>query len=114
MKPVSVYRTSMASGATSTTAIDLQHSWSRIHLVIPTMTSGGDIYLLASDSLTGTYRRVFHDSNTNSAVVGAHYFTSVVTNCIIPLHNVQLQYLKVELTTAAADQGFTFKFICSY
>lgn len=104
----------MASGATSTTAIDLEGGWNKIAIVIPTMTSGGDIYLQASDSLTGTFRRVFHDSNTNSAVVGAHYFTSVVTNCIIPLHNVNVRFMKVELSTAAADQGFTFKFICSY
>lgn len=114
MRPVSVFTVSMASAATSTTGLDLQQGWDQLSLVIPSLVSGGDIYLRSSDAIDGTYRRIFHDSNTNSSVVGAHFFGSVVCNCIVPLHNVKVRYIKVELSTAMADTPATFQFICSY
>lgn len=114
MNPVSTYTVSMASAATFSSAVDLGNGWNRVSLIIPTMPSGADIYLLGSDTISGTYRRVFHGPNTNSAVVAGYFVTSAVTNCILPLTNWPLQFCKVELSSATADNAYTFKFVCSY
>jgi len=114
MRPIRVFTVSMASGATSTTYVDLQQGWDKVSVVIPSLVSNGDIYFKGSEEAGGTYRRIFHDSNTNSAVVGGHFFGSTVTNCIVPLTGFHLRYIKMEVTTAAADTPATIKFICSY
>lgn len=111
--PVSVFTTSMASAATYTSAVDLQKAWNKLTLMIPTMASGSDVYVSASESLSGTYRRVFHSPNTNSATVAAVFVTSGVTNCFVPLPNINMQFLKVELSSATTDTPYTFKIICS-
>lgn len=110
---VSVFTASMASAASVTSAFDLQKAYNKLSVIIPSMASGSDVYILASEELAGTYRRVFHAPTTVSATVGAQFVTSGVTNCIVPFHNVHARYLKVQLSSQTVDTPYTFKIICS-
>lgn len=111
--PVCAFTGSMASGVSITGEIDLQKSWNKLSLVVPSMASGSDVYLLASEESGGTYRRVFHQPTNTSATVSAFFVTSGVTNCVVPLSNVNVRYLKVQVSTATTDTPYTFKVICA-
>lgn len=113
MRPVSVFTVSMASAVSVTGAADLQQAWNKLSVVIPSMASGSDVYIMGSDTLAGTYKRIFHAPTTQSATVGAQFVTSGVTNCIVPLQNVHVRYLKVQLNTATTDTPYTFQIICA-
>lgn len=111
--PSCVFTASMTSGQTSTSGVDLGHGWGRIGVLIPTMASGSDIYFRGSDTVDGTYRRIFHRPTTVSATVGAYFVESGVTNCYIDIDTYRGRYIKAELSTATTDTPYTFKFICS-
>lgn len=112
--PVQVFNiATMASDATLSAAIDLSKSFNKLSLVIPSMTSGTDIYIKAAPTLTGTYMRVFHPPSASTSVVGAWFVGSAVTNCIVPINNTNLQFVKVEFSTAMTASTANFKIICS-
>jgi hypothetical protein len=112
--PVQVFSiTTMASGATLSSAVDLQKAYNKISLVVPSMASGTDIYLHGSTELAGTYRRINHSPNSVSATAGALFISSSISNCIVPLNNLHVQYVKVELSTAMTATTAAFKLICS-
>lgn len=112
--PVQVFAVSMASGETLSTAVDLQKAFNKISIVIPTMTSGTDVYLQGCATSTGgTYRRINHAPTTVSSVVGAQFVGSAVTRCIVPFNNVHVRYLKIELSTAMTATTAGFEIICS-
>lgn len=113
--PVSVYSfPTFVCGATlHTSCIDLNKAWNKLTLVIPSMTSGTDIYLQASPTSDGTFMRVYHPPSGATSVAGAWFLGSAVTNCIVPINNTHLQFLKVEFSTAMTASSAMFKIIAS-
>lgn len=109
--PSAVFTTSVASGATASSAIDLQRSWGSAYLAIQSMISNSELRLQASDALDGTYRQVYHPA-INSATVANNIYKilSSVTSAMVPIP-AGLRYLKVE-QTATADSGQSYKIIC--
>ena len=105
------YTKTMASAGTLTGAFDLAKAWNNVYLVIPSMTSNTAICIQASDSLTGTYRRLKQPViNTATSTILDFAISSAATNCIVPIPT-GLQYLKVESTTTV-DNGALFTVIC--
>ena len=98
--PIQVYTVSIASGVTASSAVDLQKSYARLSVAIPTMTSGTDVYLQGASTLDGTYRRIFHPPTSVSSTVGAQFVSSGVTQCVVPFQHVNSRFIKVELGTA--------------
>lgn len=112
--PVQVFSlASMTSDVTLSTYIDLKKAYNKISLVVPSMTSGTDIYIKGAPTADGTYMRVYHPPSGASSVAGAWFIGSAVTNCIVPMNHVHLQFLKVEFSTAMTAASAMFKFICS-
>lgn len=110
--PVQVFAASVASGTTFSSMIDLQKAYNKVSLLIPTMSSGTDVYLRGAPTLTGTSRRIYHAPNTVSSVVGAQFVGSAVTQCIVPFNNVHVQFIQVELTTTVTGV-MGFQLLCS-
>lgn len=112
-RPTTVYQTSVASGATASSAIDLGQDWRTAYLVIQSMTSNSQLHIKASDSLTGTYRRVYQAlQNTNTVAAPASFaVASALTNAIVPIPP-GLRFVQIE-QTATADSGQTYKIIVS-
>jgi len=110
--PLSVYTATMATNTTLTSSADLSRAWKTVYLQVPTMTSGTQLHIQASDTLAGTYRRVYHPP-INSSTVGVNAFAiaSSATNCLVPIPN-GLRYIKVE-ATAVVSFDCAFKIICS-
>lgn len=107
----SAFTLTMTSGATLTSAIDLQGGWINAYLVIPTMTSNTQIAIQTSDKETGTFRRVKHPTINSSTVATNDYIiASSATNCVVAIPG-GLRYVKVE-TTATVDAGATFQILC--
>ncbi len=103
----------VASGAVSSTAIDLGQHWDYAWLLIQSMTSNSQFALATSDSLAGTYRRVVHPNvNTVTAAQPASFIVvSSLTNAAIPIP-YGLRYLKIE-QTATADSGQFYTVVVS-
>ena len=112
--PITVFSVSMACGATATSMIDLQKSYDKISIVVPSMTSGTDIYFQACATSTGgTFRRINHPPNSVSSTAGAQFLASSITNCIVPLNHVHVRYLKIEHSTAMTAAAASYEIICS-
>lgn len=114
--PVSVFSVTMTTGTTLTSSVDLQKAWNRISVAVPTMPSGTDIYFQSAGQASAAaspYRRLYHPTNSNSSAVGANFLGSSVTNCIVPVNNGHVRYLKVEFTTAMTAAAVAFEIICS-
>jgi hypothetical protein len=109
---VKAFTATLTTGSTSTSAIDLAGGYGKIMVGIPTMTSGCDHYFQVGDTATGTFRRLYHPSTVATAKPTVVVVASSVTNCYVPL-DVNGQFLKIEVTTAASDTSHTYKFICS-
>jgi hypothetical protein len=107
---------SMASGVTLSDIVQLGEVFREVHLVVPTMTSGTDVYI--QGSCCGTifkriYEKVIVDGTPNPKIVFTpEYVPSSVTNCIVDLHH-PFTYIKIELTTAMTATAPTFRVICS-
>lgn len=108
---ISVYTVGIASNTTLTSGVDLGRAWRNVYLEIPTMTSGTDVLLKASND-SSTFRSVY--SRTNSAAAQANIFTvkSNVTQAIVDIP-AGLRYLAVELSTAMTATSAIFRIICS-
>ena len=109
----SVFTKTMTSGATLTLAYNLQRTWEKVYLDIPTMVSGTDFYIQACGTEDGTFRRVMHPAINDSAVtLNTFIVGSAATNRIVPIPN-GFQYIKVETSTAMTDTTTVFRVICS-
>lgn len=107
-----VHTTTVTSGATLTSATDLGQAWSAAWLCVQSMTSNSQLFLQASDSLAGTYRRVgFASIATSTVAVNEFSIPSSTTNAVIAIPQ-GLRYLKVE-QTATANSGQIYKIIVS-
>lgn len=109
--PAKPFSLTIASGVSLSTSLDLGYGWGKINVAIPTMASGSGINFFAAESLTGTYRQIFHAPTVTSAPV-AYSILSSVTNCMIPLQ-VTPQFVKIQLPTATTDTSYTFYFVCT-
>ena len=103
----------LASSVTlAATAVDLGgHTWSYVGLEVPSFTSGGTIYVQASPTIDGTFRRVHvidpADGGQNvmqisqASSVGGHYHMPALS---------PYQFMKVEVTSTITDATTVFKF----
>jgi len=107
----SVFTVNCASGATLTSALDLGSAWQNVYLEVPTMTSGCDIYLRASDASDGTFRRVYTKVNS-ATVANPWYVLSSITQCFVDAP-AGFRHIKVELTTAMTATSVNFKVHCA-
>jgi hypothetical protein len=110
--PVTYFSIGMASNTTLTSAIDLAGAWGSYKLVIPTMTSGTDIRIQASETSTGTFRRLYHVPTVASATPTVINIPSSVTNCIVELPKLA-RNVKIEFTTACTASSHQFSIICN-
>lgn len=109
IKPFTI---TLASGITASSALDLGGGYNRVMVGIPTMTSGTDICIQASDSENGTFRRIYMEPKVDSSAPVVFQVASSITNCFVPV-NIAAQFLKIEFTTACEDSGHSFKILCS-
>lgn len=109
-RPVQAFSVSLASGLTTTSALDLSKSYQNISIAIPTMTSGTDIYFQGSDTIDGTFRRIYNVAT--SSTPAAVFLNSSITQAVVKLP-LNVQYLKVELSTAMTATAVQFKVLCS-
>lgn len=109
VKPFTI---TMPTGTTLTSALDLSGSFGKLLLGIPTMTSGTDIFIQASDSASGTFRRIYYPGYVDTATPAVLQLNSSITNCYLPV-DANAQFLKIEFTTAASDSSHTFKILAS-
>lgn len=106
-----VYDATIASFATTSSAIDLSASYNKNYLIVPTMTSGSEVRIQAAESMSGTYRNV-HMFPVNSSTVAVNMFKipSSVTNAVVEMP-AGLRFVKVEVT-AVVSFSAGFKIIC--
>lgn len=110
--PNAVYTTTIASGATLSSAVPLGRSYKTAYLEIQSMISNSQIHIQGANAAGGTYRRVYFPLANSASPVGNPFaINSALSSAIVPLPN-GIQFLKVE-TTATCDSGATFKIICS-
>jgi hypothetical protein len=107
----SVFTVNCASGATLTSALDLGSAWQNVYLEVPTMTSGCDIYVKASATDDGTFRRVYTKVNS-ATVANPWYVLSSITQCLVDMP-AGLRHIKIELTTAMTATSVDFNVHCS-
>jgi hypothetical protein len=108
---------SMASGVTLSNVIQLGEVYKEVHISIPSMPSGTDIYI--QGSCCGTiYRRVYEKvllgalPNSANIVWTPQYVASSISNCIVDLHH-PFPWMKIEFSTAMTATAPTFSIICS-
>lgn len=110
--PIAVYTVTMASGATSTSELDLARSWKTAWLVVPSMASNTQMGIKAATEAGGTYRSVYHPQiNSSTVSVNSFAIASSTTSAMVPIPN-GFRFIKIH-TTATCDSGETFKVICS-
>ena len=109
-KPVIFTVPTIASGATLSSAITIPLSRNHLHLEIPTMASGTDVYIQGSSN-GSTFRRLYHGPTISSANPAAVYLNSAVTNCMVDLDSVACEYIKIELSTAMTATSAQFKIL---
>ena len=110
--PVVAFTTTIASAATSSSAIDLGGAYNRVMVGIPTMTSATDIFFRVSDTIDGTFRRIYHRSKVDSTTPTAVQFNSSVTNCFVPV-DIAARFFQIAYTSATTEASQTFKVLCS-
>ncbi len=108
--PVQAFSVGIASLVTLSSALDLSKSYRLASIVIPTMTSGTDVYIQGSDTLAGTYRRIYQMGATSVAT--AVFVASTVTKCVVGLP-IGCQFVKIELSTAMTATSAQFQILIS-
>lgn len=111
--PSSKFEVSLASGATLSTFVDLGRGWNHLSVVIPTMTSGTNVFFQGAGDSSDTFRRIYHPIANGDNTPDVMSVDSSVTNCIVPLEFISCRYLKVELGTAMTATAATFHVVCS-
>lgn len=95
----------MASGATLSTAVNLQALYEKVYLEVPTMASGS-LYIQGSSD-GSIYRRITQEATPASDFE----INSAATQRMIAIPPY-FQHYKVESSSGATDTTTTFKFIC--
>lgn len=104
---VQVFTLSMSSGTSFSSAMDLDLTPRWATLIVPSMASGSDVRIWASDSLSGTYRRMAYMGATGPAL---YTIASSVTDCAVPFP-AYARFVKVQLSTATSNTAYTFKIV---
>ena len=104
---VQVFTLSMASATSLSSAMDLDLTPRWATLMVPTMASGSDVKIYASDSLTGTYRQMCYMGSTAPAL---YSIASTVTNCAVPFP-AYARFIKIQLSSQTSDTPYTFKIV---
>jgi len=110
--PVLAFTTTIASAATSSSAIDLGGGYKKVMVGIPTMTSATDIFFRVSDTEDGTFRRIYHSPKVDSTTPTAVQYDSSVTNCYVPV-DIAARFFQIAYTSATTEASQTFKVLCS-
>lgn len=105
-----IYTVSMASDATLSSQIPIGAAYQNFALVIPTMTSGTDVYIQGATTDGGTFRRIYYKA-TGSAPVACHV-GSAVSQAFVNLNANLPGYVKIELSTAMTATPATFNIVC--
>lgn len=108
--PVQGFAIGVDSGVTLSSALDLTRSFRLASIVVPTMTSGTDLYIQGSDSIGGTYRRIYMIST--ASVPAAASIPSTVTQAVVNMP-IGCQFVKIELSTAMTATSAQFKVLIS-
>ena len=111
-----LFTISMASGATTSTQVaELGRGYENVHLVVPTMTSGTDIYIQASADGVKYNRAYLLDAPVAVAQDQTAYamkIGSAISQAFIDM-NIHAPFLRIELSTAMTATPATFQFVCS-
>lgn len=107
-----VYTCTFASGATSSSEVDLKRAYDEVYLEY---TSGVtfEIFIQGSRSASGSFKRIYFppaDGTTNVSAIEINSATAGANGAIVPLPH-QAPYMKLEAGTSVAN-GATFYFIC--
>lgn len=103
-----IFPSTMATGATLTSAMDIGSPWAYVYLHVPAITSGTNIWIKAAPTLAGTYNRVTQPSiNSTAAQTNSFTVASVQTSAVVPLPN-GLRFVKIETATLQSDTSLTF------
>jgi hypothetical protein len=109
---VKVFTVDVTSGATLSSAIDLNQGWSTMNLKIPSFSSASDIFIHAAEGASDTFVRVMHPPiNSATAAVSDFKIASGLSGRIIPIP-VGYEHMKIELSTGQTDVTSTFEVIC--
>ena len=109
---VKPFSTTVQSGATYSSYVDLAGGYKSVMLEIPTMASATDVRLVGSNSYNGIYRQIYLEPVAGTTTPPIFNIDSSVTNCLVPI-NISTQYVKVEFTSATTKTSQTFNFICN-
>lgn len=111
---VSVFSASIASGATTSSGINLARGWNNINVEVSTMSTAAVLNVFHSTDNGSTYYQVFNPQANTSTV--ANNALSIATGVgagggVVPLPS-GLKYVQFR-TTAVVSGGVNFKVICS-
>lgn len=104
---------SIVSGESFTSAIDIGFPAAKVLLGIPATTSGTAMRVQIGDSLSGTYRQLFHEPTGATITPAIVSFPSSVSNCVVPLPTLGARFLKVELVSATCVNSYAFTVIAT-
>jgi hypothetical protein len=102
----SVFTQTLASAATLTPEFNLGEYYEKVSLALPSMSTATAVYVQASPTSGGTYKRVDNVAGTSFTVA-----TAFADNIIFPIP-AGYRYMKVEFKTAPAD-GHSIQLICA-
>jgi len=112
---ISVFASTLASGAASSTGVDLGTGWQNINVQVPTMSTAAAITLFNSSDGGTNYYQVFIP-NVNTSTVAAPAFTIAsgvgANGGMVPLPLGGLNKIKF-VTSDVVSGGVAFKIICS-
>jgi len=92
----------IASGVSLSSAIDLGLACDKVLLGIPVIASGTNVNVFICESLSGTYRSLYHEPVAATPTPVQVSISSAVTNCFVPLSILNAQYLKIQVPSITA------------
>lgn len=112
---LSVFSTTIASGASTSGGISLARAWNKIFVQVGTMSTAAAISVQVSPDTGTTWYDLFHSTVQSATVATPKVFiaSGVGTNGgTTPLPAGGLNYVRF-LATAVVSGGVAFKLICS-
>ena len=110
--PIKTYDLSIASGATSSSEVDLGRAYSKVLLDLPSATTF-TLFVQGATASGGNFKRIYHAPGDNLSDPDAIEIASSIAGAngaIVGIPNYT-QYMKLESATAVAN-GAAYKLIC--
>jgi len=111
-----VVTASAGSAQSFSEAVDLGRYWPNIYVLPSTNASGGRFYVRMSETLDGTYNRLYNIHVPSTATVEQNVFRAH-ENIAIGGHATpipgNLRFVKLEWQTAPTATATIFRFVCS-